>query len=369
MTSILIVGGYGLTGSALARHLLRQTDAEILLGGRSRKKARGEAQRLNEIFPGERAVGLEVDASSKKGLLRALGRADLVLVAAPVAEHVATVVEACLEAQVDYLDVQLDSRKLAYLQSRADEIEAAGRCFVTEAGFHPGLPAALVRLAGRELSSLRRATIGCYLNMGADLPYSESVDEVVALFRDYRGQVLEAGQWTRPGSIRTQEIDFGGEIGRRRCYSLFFDELGELPQMLPSLRQLGFYMSELHWFVDWILTPVVFLGMKLAPEKGLRPLGRLLWWGMQWFPQPPYGVVLKLVAEGEDEGGRIAYELTLSHPDGYELTAIPVVAYLRQYLDGSARRPGLWMMGHLADPVQLFTAMERMGVTIARGKN
>jgi len=52
----------------------------------------------------------------------------------------------------------------------------------------------------------------------------------------------------------------------------------------------------------------------------------------------------------------------VAQPDGYELTAIPVVATLLQYLDGSARKPGLWMMGHLVKPIRLMMDMEKMGV-------
>ena len=55
---------------------------------------------------------------------------------------------------------------------------------------------------------------------------------------------------------------------------------------------------------------------------------------------------------------------SISHADGYELTAIPVAAALLQYLDGSARKPGLWMMGLLAEPLRLFQDMERMGVKV-----
>lgn len=39
MTKILILGGYGYTGRLLARHLLEQSKAQIILAGRSLEKA------------------------------------------------------------------------------------------------------------------------------------------------------------------------------------------------------------------------------------------------------------------------------------------------------------------------------------------
>ena len=64
------------------------------------------------------------------------------------------------------------------------------------------------------------------------------------------------------------------------------------------------------------------------------------------------------------DGQSMTKTLIVRHSDGYALTAIPVVAYLLQYLDGSARRPGLHMMGHVLDPQRLLRDMQRMGATI-----
>jgi hypothetical protein len=56
--------------------------------------------------------------------------------------------------------------------------------------------------------------------------------------------------------------------------------------------------------------------------------------------------------------------VTLSHPDGYQFTAIPVAACLLQYLDGSIRKPGLWTQANLVDPARFFRDVERMGVAV-----
>lgn len=364
MKRILILGGYGETGRLLAHHLLERTRAELVLAGRNLGTAESLANELRAKHGRDRVSAARADAASPDDMQRALRYVDFLLVAAPTGQHAETVARAALTAGVDYLDVQLDANKLATLQALATEIEAAGCCFITEAGFHPGLPSALVRYAAARLDSLEQATVGCYLNMGQSLPYTEAVDELMEVFRDYQGQVLAEGKWTRRGSYDIRKIDFGGEIGIRRGFSMFFEELRSLPQMIPTLRDMGFYMSETHWIVDYLLTPLVLLGLKLAPRRGVRPLGRMLWWGMGRFSRPPYLVSLKIEATGRPDGASGRLELSLSHPDGYELTAIPVVACLLQVLDGSARRPGLWMMGHLVDPSRLLVDMEEMGVTV-----
>jgi len=85
---------------------------------------------------------------------------------------------------------------------------------------------------------------------------------------------------------------------------------------------------------------------------------------MGTFHKPPDRVELQIQATGVKEGKRAEIQASVAHPDGYELTAIPVVATLLQYLDGSARKPGLWMMGYISEPARLMKDMERLGAQI-----
>ena len=82
---------------------------------------------------------------------------------------------------------------------------------------------------------------------------------------------------------------------------------------------------------------------------------------MGTFHRPPDRVELQVQASGIKEGRQVEVLASVAHPDGYELTAIPVAAALLQYLDGPARQPGLWMMGHICEPTRLMKDMEMMG--------
>ncbi len=366
MTKILILGGSGYTGRSLARHLLEQSKAEIVLAGRMLEKVQTLADKLNADFKGRGVTAIRANAADADSLKAALRGADLVLVAAPLTSApYETVIRSALAAGVDYLDVQIGGKKLALLQSLAEDIKKAGRCFITEAGFHPGLPSALVRYAAAQLDVIESAVTAGYLNMGGNkLPYTEAVDELMEAFKEYQAQVFKNGQWTKPGSFDMRKIDFGGDIGVKRCYSMFFEELRPLPEMYPSLKEAGFYISETHWLMDWVIGMLVMIGLKLFPRRGMRPLGKLFWWGMMNLPRPPYRVELQVQASGLKNGKQAQVRASIAHADGYELTAIPVVALLLQYLEGSAKRPGLWMMGHLAEPARLMKDMEKMGVSV-----
>ena len=150
MNTILILGGYGATGRPLAKHLLAQTNYEIVIAGRNLDKAQAFVDSLHN----ERAMAERVDASDPASLKRALQGVDFLLVAAPTTHHTETVVHAALEAGVDYLDVQLSDQKLDTLRAHEKEINDKKLCFVTEAGYHPGLPSAMIRYAASKLDCI-----------------------------------------------------------------------------------------------------------------------------------------------------------------------------------------------------------------------
>lgn len=358
MKTIFILGGYGYTGKFLARHLLAHTDANIIISGRSLQKAQAFVADLNTL----RASARQADAADVRSLRQALQGITLCLVAAPTTHHTQTVIHACIDAHVDYLDIQFASNKLKALYAAEDEIQKAGLCFITEAGYHPGLITALIRYAASQLDIVESAVTAGYLNM-KDIPYSEAVDELMEAFLDYQAQVFKNNAWTKPSTWSMRDVNFGRDIGRRTCYSMFFEEMRALPEIFPTLRETGFYISGANWLSDLIVTPVVFVGLKIAPKRGIRPLGRLMWWAMGK-SKPPYLVALKVEAKGLKNGRSIQVDVRIAHPDGYELTAIPVVAYLRQYLAGTARKCGVHMMGHIAEPIQLFNDMQMMGAEI-----
>jgi len=102
-----------------------------------------------------------------------------------------------------------------------------------------------------------------------------------------------------------------------------------------------------------------------APRLVEGPLSRLFAWSLRWASKPPFATALQLEAEGEGKGGEPRrLRLRLAHADGYEVTAIPVVACLLQWLDGGARKPGLATMANIVEPSRFLGDLERLGVRV-----
>jgi len=367
--SLLILGGYGITGGMIAQLLLQQTDANLFLAGRSLDKATVKAVELNRLAGGERVKGLFADAADVSSLQRAFQDMDMVIAASSTSQYVHEVAGTALKLGLDYLDVQYSTKKVTALQAMSGEISQSGRCFITDGGFHPGLPGALIRYAALSFDRIESAQVGSVIQIDwRGLPITDAtVFEMVEEFSDYQSSSFKYGSWKPANWWSTSSIkymEFGGEFGRRYGMPMFLEELRSIPEMFPTLKEVAFYVGSFNWFVDWLIFPLLTVMIKLGPKKCIRPAGKMMLWGLRTFSKPPYGTLLKVEASGEKDGHSHSVEVTLSHPNGYWFTAIPVVACLLQVLDGSVRKPGLWFQANLVDPTRLIKDMRRMGIEI-----
>lgn len=366
MKNIIILGGSGNTGKLIAQLLLQHTDVKIVLAARNKEKL----EQTTEIFNQPERVKWDVaDASSIDSLTQAFTDIDMVVSAGSTAQFTENIAKACIEKECDYIDVQYSTSKVRMLKSMIEDIEKSKQCFISEGGFHPGLPSALVRYAAAKIDELESAiTAGAISADWTDVTMTEATKmEFIKELSDYEMRFLKNGEWKVPGFWSMKDfpsIDFGEPARKKMCLPMFLEELRNLPQQIPTLKNTGFYIAGFGWFADYIVMPIVLLIMKWFPNIMAKPMGNLFAWAWKVSSSPPYYTMLKLEAKGKTKGEEVSLELKLSHEDGYAFTAIPVVACLLQYLDGSIKKPGLHWMGQLSEPVRLMEDMKKLGIEI-----
>ncbi len=364
---VLILGGYGNTGFLIARLLLQESDIQLVLAGRNSSRARRAADELNREFHTNRVSIKEVDAADTKSLEAAFKGVNIVVVASSTIDYTRNVADIALKVAADYLDVQLSSPvKFAVLNSLRKNIEENGRCFITDGGFHPGVPAAMVRYAATKFDKLQIANICSAFQLNwKELQFSEStIREFINELKNFNPLVLKNKKWAKMSMKELPKFDFGEPFGERYCSPMFLEELRSLPISIPSLNETGFYIAGFNWMTDYIIMPIAFTAFKMFREKAKKPMGKLFSWGLRNFSKPPYGAILQLDAKGLKNEQNSYMHMRLAHDDAYVLTAVPVAACLLQYIDGSIRRPGLWFQANLVKPTQFFNDIERLGVRV-----
>ncbi|MBL8213353.1 MAG: saccharopine dehydrogenase NADP-binding domain-containing protein [Bryobacterales bacterium] len=356
MPRILILGGYGNAGLHIARLLRQETQAALILAGRSQQKAEAAAAPLH-------ATARRVDAADPHSLAQALEGVDLLVNASSTIHYTASIAEAAIQARADYFDIQLSSpRKWDVLRRLLPRIHAAKRCFLTDGGYHPGMPAALIRYAAAHLDTVRSAIASSVMR----LPWRtfrfspESVAEFTQELREYRPLYYSGGRWRQSWS-QTRLVDFGPPWSVQRCAPMALEELHELPEKLAGLEETGFYANAFDGFTSNLVIPLGVLIVNYLPA-GTSLFERLFLWSAQRFADPPFAVVLEVDVEGMRNGQPRRMRLRVEHHDAYFFTAVPAVACLLQYLDGSVRRPGLSCQANAVEPERFYHDLARLGL-------
>ena len=367
--TIGILGGYGNTGELIAALLLKKTDANIVLLGRNEDRAEALTKEFNQSIGTDRVTAAVVDAANRQSLRDAFKTIDLIVVASSTTQYCENVVDEALAARIDYFDVQYSTKKLDILQSKTDEIKNSDCCFLTEGGFHPGLPAAMVRYIAPRFDRITKANVGSVIQIdwaGLSLSKATSI-ELVSEFGDFKMLSYNKGQWKNMSvwsMMFPKWMQFGHDFRKRYTFPMFLEEMRSIPDIYPSLEETGFFVGGFNWFVDFFLLPIMWPILRLFPNRSKALMAKWFLWGLKTFSREPFGTLLNLEAEGLINGKPSKQKLTICHEDGYMLTAIPTVACILQLLNGSIRQPGLWFQAHIVDPDRFITDMKTMGTVI-----
>ena len=368
MPRILLIGGYGNAGRCIAKYLLQHTsDVIVILAGRQEEKARVAAQKLAANYPG-RVEGRRVDLSDPGSIDAEFPAADWIVNAAGAVPHTQIFCEGLLRWKKNALDIQLAApEKTQMLQTYAPRFREAGITYITDGGFHPGVPAVLLRYAAARFDVLEKGNVYSAMKIDwAGLDFAkETLQELLDEFRTNRLAIYQNGLWKDQSVMKVFEYDFGLPFGKQYCAPMFLPELEDLARQIPGLRETGFYVTGFNRVADYLVLPLITLGLRVLPRTADPLLTSFLQWGLR-FGHPPYGIELVADCQGKCGEETAQIQLRLDHEDGYAMTAAPVVACLLQALSASIKHPGLYRQALIVDPDQFLEDIERMGIRASK---
>jgi hypothetical protein len=360
---ILLVGATGCAGRKLTNYLLTNTDATIILSGRNRVKLDELRSSLHIHALEHRTEYVELDAANFD--FAALPEFDLLVNATARGPHNTTLIMACLERRANWVDMQMSNELLQPPAELRADIERRGCRFVIQAGFHPGMLAALVRYSAQQMDCMDSAIVGSVIRDKAGLPFTSGFAELVESFRDYKSEMYKDGRWQKLKYADYPKIEFEYGFGKLLSYPVDMPELRRLTELSPGLKNTGFFVAGFNWFADYLVTPLIMLSSHIAPRHSPSLLGHLLSWSTNHFTKPPFGTVVQVDAKGQRGGQAVGSRLSLFHEDAYVLTAIATVAMIRQMLREELQ-PGIHLMGLCCDPAKLLADIGRMEVPITQ---
>ncbi|MFC4436769.1 MULTISPECIES: saccharopine dehydrogenase family protein [Natrialbaceae] len=198
MDSLLVYGSYGYTGRLIASEAVSRGGAPTVAG----RDGRRVAEQADALGLEGRTIDLEAD-----DLETELGSFDAVLnCAGPFVETAEPLVDACLEAETDYLDVTGEFPVFERLRRKDEAARAAEITVLPGVGFDVVPTDCLAATLHERLPEADQLRLG----IKGDLAFSRGTARTFVELADH-GSVVRRNDrlLSVPATYRTREIDFG----------------------------------------------------------------------------------------------------------------------------------------------------------------
>ena len=384
MSRVLIIGAGGV-GRVVAHKCAQLPDvfSDICLASRTQSKCDQIASELNCPI---QTAALNADEVGQTVNLIKRFRPDLVINVALPYQDLA-IMDACLEADVDYLDTANyeppDEARFEYKWQWAyqDKFKKAGRMALLGSGFDPGVTNVFCAYAQKHLFDEIEQVDILDCNAGDHgYPFATNfnpeinIREVTSI-----GRYWEEGAWkeTPPLSVK-RDFDFP-EVGVRRAYLMYHEELESLALHLKGLKRIRFWMTFGESYLTHLrvlenvgmtgIKPVEFQGQQIVPLQFLKAL---LPDPASLGPRTKGKTCIGCLVEGRKDAKRrrvfiynvcdhqACYEEVKSQAVSYT-TGVPAMIGAKQILSGQWRKPGVFNMEQL-DPDPFMTDLNACGL-------
>ena len=347
MAKVLVIGAGGVSSVCVHKMAMnKDIFSDIHLASRTKSKCDAIAASVKDRT-GVEISTYEIDAEevpAMVNLIRKIGPKLVVNLALPYQDL--PIMDACLEAGVDYLDTAnyepKDEAKFEYHWQWAyqDRFKDAGLTALLGSGFDPGVTSVFTMwLKKHKLKTIRQLDIldcnggdhgqAFATNFNPEI----NIREVTAPARHWEG-----GEFVEtPAMAKKVEFDFE-EVGPKNMYMMYHEELESLAKFVPELERARFWMTFGDEYIKHLtvlqnvgmtsIEPVKYQGREIIPLQFLAAV----------LPKPEtLGETTKgktnigVIATGEalDGSGEKTFYINniCSHEAAYEETGNQAVSY------------------------------------------
>jgi saccharopine dehydrogenase (NAD+, L-lysine-forming) len=369
MGKVLIIGAGGV-GTVVVNKVAQNPDVftEIMLASRTKSKCDVIAADVKKRF-GVEIKTAQVDADNVPELVTLLNAYKpelLINVALPYQDL--TIMDACLEAGVNYLDTAnyepKDEAHFEYSWQWAykDKFEKAGLTAILGCGFDPGVTSIYTAYAAKhhfdEIHYLD--IVDCNAGDHGKAFATNFNPEINIREVSQRGKYWENGQWveTEPHEIH-KPLNYP-EVGPKESYVIYHEELESLVKNFPTIKRARFWMTFGQEYLTHLrviqnigmarIDEVDYNGQKIVPIQFLKAVlpnpGDL---GENYTGQTSIGCRIK----GLKNGKEVTYYVynNCSHEAAYKetgaqgvsyTTGVPAMIGAMMFFKGEWRRAGVY---------------------------
>ena len=369
MGKVLIIGAGGV-GTVVLNKVAQNTDVftEIMLASRTKSKCDVIAADLKKRF-GVEIKTAQVDADNVPELVALLNdyKPELLInVALPYQDL--TIMDACLEAGVNYLDTaNYEPKEEAHFEyswqwAYKERFEKAGLTAILGCGFDPGVTSIYTAYAAKhhfdEIHYLD--IVDCNAGDHGKAFATNFNPEINIREVSQRGKYWENGQWveTEPHQIH-KALNYP-EIGPKESYVIYHEELESLVKNYPTIKRARFWMTFGQEYLTHLrviqnigmarIDEVEYNGQKIVPIQFLKAVlpnpGDL---GENYTGWTSIGCRIKGIKDGQEKtyyvynncSHEAAFKETGAQGVSYT-TGVPAMIGAMMFLQGKWKKPGVF---------------------------
>ena len=390
MAKIIIIGAGGV-GTVVAHKVAQNHSVftDVLLASRTQSKCDAIADAIGTRYGNKRIKTAQVDADNVSELVALFKgfQPELVInVALPYQDL--TIMDACLEAGVNYLDTAnyepKDEAKFEYKWqwTYQDKFKQAGLTAILGCGFDPGVTSIFTAYAAKHHFSQMEYLdiVDCNAGDHGKAFATNFNPEINIREVTQKGKYWENGQWvvTKPHEIH-KPLNYPN-IGPKESYVIYHEELESLVKNYPTLKRARFWMTFGQEYLTHLrviqnigmarIDPVLYNGVEIVPIQFLKAVlpdpGEL---GANYTGETSIGCRIKGLDKQGKELTYYVYNNCL-HQDAYKetgaqgvsyTTGVPAMIGAMMFLKGLWKKPGVFNVEEF-DPDPFMEQLNKQGL-------
>lgn len=355
---VLILGGRGRIGNSVAEDLVKYTQANITVTGRT-------AEAKNSIVHPKISF-LSLDLAEEEKLKTAISSSDLVIhCAGPFHYRDTNVLKLCIQAGVNYVDVSDNRGFTSRILELKEQAEKAGVTAIINTGIFPGISNSLVRQGVEQLDEVEKIHLSYVVGGSGGAGITVMRTTFLGLQRPFEVWVDGKWQTIKPYSDR-EIIDFPAPYGKTGVYWFDMPECFTLVDSFPAKSVITKFgtVPDFYNYLTWSVAhwwPPSWLQNRGVIEF----LSQVSYYMTQFTDQfSGIGVAVRSAVEGTKDGKKANFCSTVVHENTATIAGIGTGTIAELILSGNLSKPGVWPVEQALPTSDFEQVMANRGISI-----